>query len=113
MAEEAQAELLAEAVGGGLPFVDASEQALAPRLQLRGRIDLQEVLERAVETLVAEVAEEVDEPLRVIAQAENLERDRAWIRFVADQEVQHRQPLRPRHIARAVGDDRVREPQQP
>src|SRR6267142_1797921 len=79
VAEEAQAELLAVPVGGGLPVVEPRKQPLASWLQLGRRVDLQERGERAVEALVGELAEDIREPPRVIAQAVQLECDRARV----------------------------------
>ena len=55
MAEEAQPELLAVAMGRGLPFVEQSEQPFAARLQICRRVDLQQAVQRVLEVLFAEV----------------------------------------------------------
>ena len=66
MAEEAQAELFAVPVGGGLPFVEEGHQALAARLQVRAGSMLRSAF--VLEALVAEVAEELEQALRDVVQ---------------------------------------------
>src|SRR5882724_602415 len=84
VAEEAKAELLPVPVRRRLPLVEPREQALASRPQVGARIELQQSLQRPVEALVAELAEQVGQALRVVAQAVHLESDRARVGLVAD-----------------------------
>src|SRR5262245_24490535 len=73
MAEEAQPQLLAVPVRGGLPFVEQRREALASRLQVRRRVDVEERVQRVLEALVAIVSEELVEALRDVVQAHELE----------------------------------------
>src|SRR5436190_3135298 len=77
VAEEAQRELLAMPVRRLLPVVEACQQALAARLEVDRGVELDQPAQCAMEALVAEVAVDVGQPLRVVAQAVHLERDRA------------------------------------
>jgi hypothetical protein len=57
------------------------------------RVDALQVRGGSFEALLAELAEQLDQAAHEIPQPQHLERDRARIRLVAHQQIEHRQPL--------------------